>query len=122
MEGRQRTVGFYAKILEINEDSGDTKVHFLKRKPETDSYVWADMSWSSADQVVRVVESPTLATGRGIAFLFLKVSRARQTESMCLQLHINFLNTKIITHKAQGMYWDHLCGLEQNCLYFLLRW
>ena len=68
VEGKQRSVQFYAKVLEIDED--ELKVHYLVKKPASDIFVWSDTAWVSTKDVVRTVPAPSLVPGRGIGFMF----------------------------------------------------
>eukprot|EP00745_Piridium_sociabile_P004177 TRINITY_DN124728_c0_g2_i3.p1 TRINITY_DN124728_c0_g2~~TRINITY_DN124728_c0_g2_i3.p1 ORF type:complete len:261 (+),score=48.78 TRINITY_DN124728_c0_g2_i3:813-1595(+) len=72
IEGRQRMIKYFGKVLDLDETSGDVHVHFLAQKAgrETSLYVWSDDSWVTREQIVNIVNPPKLAPSRGIAFVF----------------------------------------------------
>ena len=67
LQGRARNVFFFGKVLE--EDESELHVHYFKEKGK--GHVWSSKAWCSRDQLVKVVNSPRLAPGRGEpVFLF----------------------------------------------------
>lgn len=70
LQGRNRKVPFYGKILHIDSESKDLKVLYLKQRPDSGMSVWADEAWLPAHHPVTCVSPPTLAPGRGVAFIF----------------------------------------------------
>ena len=71
VEGKYRTMTFFAKVLDVDEANGDLKLHYLTLKPgSTDVFVWADKSWLSKGQITKIVPPPVLVPARGIAFTF----------------------------------------------------
>ena len=66
--GRHRTVHFYAKVTEVDEE--ELKVTYLDKVKGKDVYTWADSAWVTTSDIVKKVAAPSLVPGRGIAFSF----------------------------------------------------
>ena len=68
--GHRRTVPFYGKVVAVDVNQSLIQLHYLQKRPHRDVCVWSETAGASVQQVMKKLAPPSLAPGRGVAFLF----------------------------------------------------